>query len=58
MHWPRRAHRGRPRRDAPAPTHPVVRVQVTWGPRDEAAVQTELERRSTFVLSTPLPPTR
>ena len=53
-----RAHRGRPRRDDPAPTHTVYRVQVTWGPRDEAAVQTELERRSPFVLITTLPLTR
>ena len=45
----KRARRGRPRRDDPAPTHTVYRVQVTWGPREEAAVQTELERRSTFV---------
>ena len=48
----KRAHRGRPRRDDPAPTHTVYRVQVAWGPRDEAAVQTELERRSPCVLIT------
>ena len=42
-----RPHRGRPRRDVPAPAHTVYRVRVTWGPRDEAAVQTELARRST-----------
>ena len=54
----KRRHRGRPRRDEAAPTHTVYRVQVTWGPRDEAAVQTELARRSTFVLITTLPATR
>ena len=54
----KRPHRGRPRRDEAAPTHTVYRVQVTWGPRDEAAVQTELARRSTFVLITTLPATR
>ena len=54
----KRAHRGRPRRDDPAPTHTVYRVQVTWGPRDETAVRTELERRSTFVLITTLPTAR
>ena len=54
----KRAHRGRPRRDDPAPTHTVYRVQVTWGPRDEAAVRTALERRSPCVLITTLPATR
>ena len=41
----KRGHPGRPRRDDPAPTHTVYRVQITWGPRDEAAVRGELERR-------------
>ena len=54
----KRPHRGRPRRNELAPTHTVYRVQVTWGPRDEAAVQTELARRSTLVLITTWPATR
>ncbi len=54
----KRPHRGRPRRNELAPTHTVYRVQVTWGPRDEAAVQTELARRSTLVLITTRPATR
>lgn len=49
-----RSHPGRPRRDEKPPTRTVHRVQITWGPRDEAAVQTELQRRSTFVLITTL----
>lgn len=52
------ARPGWPRRDAAPPTRTVYRVQITWGPRDEAAVQTELERRSTFVLITTLPADR
>ena len=51
----KRPRPGRPRRDAAPPTRTVYRVQVTWGPRDEAAVQTELQRRSPFVLITTLP---
>ena len=54
----KRPRRGRPRRDDPAPTHTVYRVQVTWGLQNETAVQTELARRSTFVLITTLPPDR
>ena len=50
----KRTRPGRPRRDDPAPTHTVYRVTVTWGPRDDAAVRTELARRRTFVLITTL----
>ena len=53
-----RARRGRPRRDDPAPTHTVYRVQVAWGPRKAGAVRAELARRSPFVLITTLPATR
>ncbi len=54
----KRPRPGRPRRDDPAPTQTVYRVHVTWGPRNEAAVGAELQRRSVFVLITTLPPHR
>jgi transposase len=54
----KRPRPGRPRRDDPTSTHTVYRVQVTWGPRQEAAVEAELQRRSVFVLITTLPPDR
>jgi transposase len=54
----KRARPGRPRRDDPTPTHTIYRVTVTWGSRDDAAVETELARRSTFVPITTLPADR
>ncbi|MGC8488806.1 MAG: hypothetical protein ACP5QO_11425, partial [Clostridia bacterium] len=52
----KRPRPGRPRRDDPTSTQTVYRVHVTWGPRNEAAVEAELQRRSVFVLITTLPP--
>ncbi len=48
----KRRRPGRPRREEIPPSRTVYRVQVTWDPREEAAVQTERPRRSPFVLMT------
>lgn len=54
----KRARPDRPWRDDPAPYHPLYWRQVTWDPRDGAAEQTELTRRSAFFLITTLSPDR
>lgn len=51
----KRPHRGRPPRGEVPQTRTVYRVAASVHGRDEAAVETERQRRSTFVLITTVP---
>ena len=51
----RRHQRGRPRKDEPTPTRRIYRVVGTVRGRDTTMVETEKQRRSTFVMITTVP---